>query len=331
MQSLVSVIIVNHNGRRYIEQCIRGIIESSYQNIELIVVDNGSTDGSDKAIKRLYQCYREVIPIKCFFLKRNYGPNVARNLGIRNARGELCLFVDHDAILTKDAITKMVSFIVKRHDIAALQAKLILLKEPGKIDTCGAYLTLFGFVIEPCSGKPTSTCEKPLPVLGGRGTFMVKKSVLRKVGLFDESFFLGWDETEFFWRIWLAGYKVLSFPQAVAYHARSSATKLNYEGFKNGCKTFIKLLEIKNLIPVFCIHTLAWVYLILKELRRDKGAIGKFVNQLKQLVEDLPDIFAKRRFVQKYIRKVSDKTYFPFIIATMPINEQIKRANRLIS
>ena len=294
-------------------------------------MDNGSTDDSDKVIKGLYQRYREVIPIKCFFLKKNYGPNVARNLGIRNSKGELCLFVDHDAILTKDAISKMVSLMVKRHDIAALQAKLILLREPEKIDTCGAYLTFFGFVMEPCSGKPSSTCEKPLPILGGRGTFMIKKSVLRKVGLFDESFFLGWDETELFWRIWLAGYKVLSFPQAISYHARSSATKLNYEGLKNGYKTSIKLLEIKNLIPIFCIYTLAWVYLILIKLRRDKCAIGKSMNQLKQLIEELPHIFAKRRFVQKYVRKVSDKTYFPFIIATMPIKEQIERARRLIS
>jgi GT2 family glycosyltransferase len=322
---------VNYNGSKYIELCMKRILESSYQNIELIIIDNNSTDGSDELIKKLYYQYREVIPIKCFFLKRNYGPNVARNLGIKNARGELCLFVDHDAILTKDVIGEMVSFIVKRHDIAALQAKLLLLKEPEKIDTCGTYLTLFGFVTEPCSGKPAHICEKPIPVLGGRGAFMIKKSVLKKVGLFDETFFLGWDETELFWRIWLAGYKVFFVPQAIVYHARSSIVKLNYEGLKNGYKTFVKLLEAKNLFPIFCLYSLAWIYLILKRLRREKNAISKFVEQIKHFVKEMPNILVKRKIVQKYVRKVSDGTYFPFIIAAISLNELIKRANQLIS
>jgi GT2 family glycosyltransferase len=322
---------VNYNGSKYIELCMKRILESSYQNIELIIIDNSSTDGSDELIKRLYYQYREIIPIKCFFLKRNYGPNVARNLGIKNARGELCLFIDHDAILTKDVIGEMVSFIVKRQDIAALQAKLLLLRKPEKIDTCGTYLTLFGFVTEPCSGKTAPICEKPLPVLGGRGVFMIKKSVLRKVGLFDETFFLGWDETELFWRIWLAGYKVFFVPQAIAYHARSSVVKLNYEGLKNGYKTFVKLLEAKNLFPICCLYSLAWIYLILKRLRREKNVISSFVEQIKHFVKELPNILVERKIVQKYVRKVSDGAYFPFIIATTPINELIKRANQLIS
>ncbi|MES4787410.1 MAG: hypothetical protein C4294_18190 [Nitrospiraceae bacterium] len=329
IQPLVSVIVINHNGKKYIKRCIEAIVKNSYKNIELIIIDNASNDGSVGIIKKLHRIY-PILPMRCIFLKKNYGPNVGRNIGIEKSRGEFCLFVDHDAIINKDCIASIVSFLAERPEIGAVQVKLILMDNPKKIDTCGTYLTPFGFICEPSHGEPISTYNNYMSILGGRGVFMIRRSILRKIGIFNQSFFLGWDETELFWRIWLAGYKVIFLPQATAYHARSSKAKINYEGFKNGCKTFIKLLELKNLIPILFVYTLGWFCLIVMVFGRDKSALLKILSELKSLMKDLPNILMERKVIQR-MRQTKDKFIFHNTLVCLPLRDFFKRIKYLVS
>ena len=101
----VSVIIPNYNGEKYIYKCINSVLNQTYKNIELIIVDDGSTDGSYSIIEEYDNKYENIIAI----YQQNLNASIARNKGIEKSSGEYLIFIDSDDILYPDAIKKMVS------------------------------------------------------------------------------------------------------------------------------------------------------------------------------------------------------------------------------
>lgn len=113
MNELVSVIIPVYNGEKHISRCLESLIKQSYENIELVVIDDGSTDGSEKICDYFAQTDSRII---VFHLK-NSGVSNARNVGIDNARGELICFVDSDDYVDIDFV-KIMSDKIINNDIA---------------------------------------------------------------------------------------------------------------------------------------------------------------------------------------------------------------------
>lgn len=107
MNSKVSIIIPIYNSRKYLSTCINSILEQTYQNIEIIIIDDGSTDNSKKIVE---EYIRENNLIK-YFYKKNGGVSSARNMGIEKATGKYLFFVDSDDMIEKDAINKCMELI----------------------------------------------------------------------------------------------------------------------------------------------------------------------------------------------------------------------------
>ena len=103
MNPLISVIVPVYNREKYIEKCIRSITEQSYRNLEIIIVNDGSTDGSLKLLKDIAASDGRLRVIE----QKNGGPSKARNNGIREARGEWIYFMDSDDILEENALKEM--------------------------------------------------------------------------------------------------------------------------------------------------------------------------------------------------------------------------------
>ena len=103
MSELVSVVITSYNAGKYLEQCIESVLQQTYSNIEILIVNDGSTDNTDE-IARKYAAREEKIR---YFYQDNSGVSVARNLGISNAAGRNIMFVDGDDYLDEHIIERL--------------------------------------------------------------------------------------------------------------------------------------------------------------------------------------------------------------------------------
>ena len=101
---LVSIIVPVYNTAKYVEECIQSILSQSYKNIELILVNDGSTDGS----REICMKYKQLPNIK-YIEQENYGATAARKKGVEESRGEWIMFVDSDDLIPEKAIETMIS------------------------------------------------------------------------------------------------------------------------------------------------------------------------------------------------------------------------------
>ena len=322
------MIVVNYNGRPYIGDCLESIVVNDYPNKEIIIVDNGSNDSSPEIIRSISEKYDQQVNIVSYFLDRNYGPNAGRNIGIQNARGEICLFVDHDTHLSRSLMQQLVEFMYNNENVAAVQPLLFSYQRPDTIDTSGHYLTVLGFVSEP--GKNSKMKKNELvanTILGARGVFAIRRQIFDVIGAFDESYFLGWDETELFWRIWVAGYEVVCLSTIWALHVGSSSRQLNPGGLINGYRTFFAILQPSHLIRISAFYTLALGYSVGLAAAKNPTVILQVMNSATRFFSEFGELLTKRRRVQLHIRKLEDDQYLPKVTAKMTISELLTRAN----
>ena len=97
MEDIISIIVPIYNTRRYIDKCVESIVNQTYKNIEIILVDDGSTDGSDKKCDEWKEKDKRIKVIH----KENEGASSARNVGIENAKGKYIAFIDSDDYIQK--------------------------------------------------------------------------------------------------------------------------------------------------------------------------------------------------------------------------------------
>jgi glycosyltransferase involved in cell wall biosynthesis len=102
----VSIIIPAHNEERHIEKCLESLLTQDYQDVEIIIVDNGSSDNTPKIVERYVERSRD--KVRLLRMDRNLGPGGGRNLGASNASGEILVFVDADMVFPPNYITKLV-------------------------------------------------------------------------------------------------------------------------------------------------------------------------------------------------------------------------------
>lgn len=109
---LVSIITPVYNGEKYIEECIKSVLNQSYKNIEMIIIDDGSTDNSENIIKKYTKSFPFIKYIKC---NENNGIWAARNIGIEKAKGRFISFLDADDIYKENKIKNQINYMLKNN------------------------------------------------------------------------------------------------------------------------------------------------------------------------------------------------------------------------
>jgi len=305
---LVSIIIVNWNGGKVFENCLISLKKIDYLNWELIIVDNGSTDGTQR-----YATIKN---------KRNVGFARANNQGYRKCKGKYVLLLNNDTRVEKRFLTKLVGRIEKEPQIGIIQPKILVMDKPTHLDSVGSFLTRTGFLEHyGFLAKDSKKYDKELLIFSAKGACMlVRREVIEKVELFDGDYISYLEETDFCWRVWLAGYKILYFPQSKILHKVGMTSKrlnqviVNYHSFKNRLITLFKNLNGLNIILIGGLHLviilgLSFYYLI---HFRFKEAIMVW-RAIYWNLSHLPSLVRKRRKVQK-IRTVTDKEVFRYIL-----------------
>jgi len=196
-QPLVSVIIPTYNKSQYLREAIKSVLNQTYKNIEVIVVDDGSTDNT----KEIVESFNDSRIIYIF--QENKGPAIARNTGIKKAQGEYIAFLDSDDLWLKEKLEKQVDFMEKNSEIGLLGTGCYEVTDKGKI---------IGKKIFPIKNK---ILQKDLIKYNSfiQSSVMIRKEVFDKVGLYDKSF----RESEDY-ELWLriaGNYKVRNLAEAL--------------------------------------------------------------------------------------------------------------------
>lgn len=237
----LSVIIVNYNVKHFIEQCLFSVIKASETfSCEIFVVDNNSVDGSVSLIKNKFP---QVILIEN---KVNTGFSVANNQAIKIAKGEYVLLLNPDTVVQEDTFTKTLSFMDANINTGGLGVKMLdgqgnfaPESKRGLPTPAVAFYKMFGLAkFFPHSKKfgkyhltyLSENAINEIDVISG-AFMLIRKSVLDKIGLLDETFFMYGEDIDLSYRITKAGYKNYYFPETQIIHYKGESTKrssLNY-------------------------------------------------------------------------------------------------------
>lgn len=317
-KGLVSVIIVTLNNLDWLKKCLKALKEQNYKNIEIFVVDNGSSDNTVNYLKKYMP------EINCIESGGNIGFGRASNLALKKAKGEYVLIYNDDAICETDFIKKLVLRIKNDPSIGAIQGTLLFADRRNIIESAGAYLTPTGILIKDFGGEFNEKLALEKEVFNANLP-LIRMSVLNKVGFFDDDYFLYFEEADLCWRIWLSGNKILYYPHAKIYHARGVTTKrlqapvIVESTFRNRINSLMKNLETGSLLKILPLHFLICIGGVMAYIikGKPKGSIA-ILKAIIWNIESIRETLEKRKFIKK-IRRKSDSELLPIVIRPMSI------------
>ncbi|HYE99113.1 MAG TPA: glycosyltransferase family 2 protein [Planctomycetota bacterium] len=212
-----SVIVVNWNGKDMLRQNLPHVLALRAPPFETVVVDNGSTDGSTDMLRTEFPDVR-VVP-----LPENLGFAGGNNAALPGARGELIATLNNDARPEPDWLARLVET-ADAHPEAGVFSSRLLVAGEDRIDSDGDLLDTAFRPSKRGAGRPPACASSPHEVFSAcAGAALYRRSMIDRIGFFDEAFFLIYEDVDLSFRARLAGWKVLHVPDAVVHHAEGSS------------------------------------------------------------------------------------------------------------
>ncbi len=225
---LVSVIIVNWNGRTWLETCLPALAAQTFQDFEVVVVDNGSTDGSVDWLKT------EWPQVKVLPQSENLGFAAGNNRGIRSTASPYIITLNNDTRVDAEFLAAMVTA-VETSDLpktGMVAAKIVRWQQPDLLDSAGIEVDWAGIAWNRGWNQAAATANQATEVFGpSAAAALYTREMLAEIGLFDEDFFCYYEDVDLAWRGQRAGYACLYAPQARVEHWHS-ATAVTVPAFK---------------------------------------------------------------------------------------------------
>ncbi len=309
---LVSILIVNFNGGKVLPDCLTSLRKLTYQNFETIVVDNGSTDNSEKVVEKKYP------EVKLVKASKNLGFSGGNNFAFKQAKGQYVVLLNGDTEVEPDWLSNLVAFAEKTPDGGVFASKVMFFDNKNVFNSAGGLCDLYGF--SPLRGtfdKDIGQYDKSDMVFYAHGAaMMVKKALIDKIGFLDEDYFIYHEELDFCWRAWLSGSKVYYVPTAIAYHklsqrnfyTKDKRVKRQFLVKKNRISTLIKNHKTVSLIVVSILVNLVvslgetFVYFLNKDFETPKGTLQAYWWNFMNFKKD----WQKRKQVQKLYKANPD-------------------------
>ena len=227
MKKKVSVVIPNYNGLMYYRGCLAAMRRQTRPADRLIVVDNGSTDGSAEEVARLFP------EAELIRFPENTGFCGAVNAGIRASKDmDYVILLNNDTVAHPRFVEELLLAISGRRVFSA-QAKMLQMQDPERIDDAGDYYCAFGWAFADGKGRPAGEYRKSRELFACcAGAAIYDCRLLEEVGLFDEEHFAYLEDIDIGWRARIRGYRNISAPRAKVLHAGSAASGSIYNLFK---------------------------------------------------------------------------------------------------
>lgn len=296
-EKLVVIIILNYNKKEDTLICLESVSNLNYSPFEIILIDNGSVDGSAEKIKNIFP------RVHLIESKKNLGASGGRNLGIKyadeNFNYEFLFFLDNDVTIRQNALSEMVQSFFSEENIGIVSPKCYVMNSHGIIKYAGGMQVNFitGSISDIGGGKKDEgQFEISKFISASGGLFLISKSVVNEVGNFDEYFNpYGWEDIDFSLRVRKLGYNILYNPKAVIYHkggklGRGKAiNEYEYSKVKNYFYLFRKHANYLQLFIIALILPFKIIYIAVKEIFR--GEFGVIISQIRGLLS----IFKSRK------------------------------------
>ncbi|MCK4351989.1 glycosyltransferase family 2 protein [candidate division WOR-3 bacterium] len=214
----VTIIIVNWNGKDNTLECLQSLREINYPNYEVIVVDNGSVNGSPEVISKKFLHH------KLIALKRNIGYGSACNVAIKEAINDNTHYVylsNNDIVFDKYFLTELVNVAEKEKEIGIVGPIVYIHSNPQKIQLFGGYLNLRTGEVSLIGHRQSDTGQfervREVDFVMG-GALLIKRGVIEDIGYFDPDYFMYGEEVDYEYRAKKAGYKLVAVSTAKVWH-----------------------------------------------------------------------------------------------------------------
>ncbi|MDX9829318.1 MAG: glycosyltransferase family 2 protein [Anaerolineae bacterium] len=215
---LASVVIPNWNGAHHLPVCLDALRAQTYRNLEVVVVDGASTDGSQELLAEEYP------QIHLLALPRNLGLTGANNAGFRAARGEILVSLNNDTEACPHFVEALVDALLAHPDAGMAASKMLLFDRRDTIHSAGDGYGVDGIPFNRgVWQRDEGQFDEPGWVFGGcGGAVAYRRAMLDEIGPFDETFFMYCEDVDLNWRAQLAGWRCWYTPGAVVYHKLSA-------------------------------------------------------------------------------------------------------------
>lgn len=316
---LISIIVVNYNGRHIIGECIQSLSKQDYKNFEVIVVDNGSEDGSVQFIGTQFPW------VTTIQLQKNIGFAGGNNEGIKIAKGRYIALLNNDAVAHPEWLQNLIRDAKRSPETGMWASKILSYYNPKVIDNVGLLIYADGIA----RGKGRGEIDKgqydkdSYALIPSGCACLYRREMIEQVGMFDDEFFAYVDDVDLGLRGRLAGWGCRYVPDAIVYHKYSASTPPPLKAFlveRNRLWLMIRLFPIDMIImsPIYTITRLFYQFLA---MLKNKGASGKFKEQHSSFqlfiillkawcnaIQKIPH-FWKKRGEFKRIKRLSNREF----------------------
>lgn len=221
----ITIIIPNYNGLHFMEPCFAALERQTCKDYEILVVDNGSTDGSPEWLKEH--------EIPSIFLPDNTGFSGAVNTGIRAAKTEYVILLNNDTEPEPDYAAELLKAIEASPRIFSVSPKMIQLYHKELMDDGGDMYSIMGWAYQRGVGQEVERYDRPCHIFSScAGAAIYRRKVFEKIGLFDEMHFAYLEDIDVGYRAKIAGYYNRYCPTAKVYHVGSGTSGSKYNSFK---------------------------------------------------------------------------------------------------
>jgi GT2 family glycosyltransferase len=292
---LISIVIPNWNGKRFLAACLNSIREQSHQQIETILVDNGSRDGSVEFIKEKYP------EVKLITFETNTGFSPAVNAGIRAASGHYIALLNNDTITEPLWVEELASALDRHPEVGSVGCKMLGYEDQTILDGVGDGYRRGGLASRIGSGeRDVGLFDEPRYILGAcGGAAMYRRELFDDIGLFDDDYFAYLEDIDLSLRAQSAGYKCLYVPTARVYHLGCGTTGSGFSPLvvrlstQNSFNTIVKNIPTPLLVK-FLPRILFWqtYYLAIVTIR--SGRIMSWLVGAAKGLAMLPAMLKKR-------------------------------------
>ena len=248
----VSVVILNWNGKDFLEKFLPSVMQSDYDNLSVVVADNASTDDSVSFLEKNFPT------VKIINNKKNEGFAKGYNEALKQVSSDYYILLNSDVEVTKNWILPVISLMESDEKIAACQPKILSYYEKNKFEyagACGGWIDSYGYPFS--RGRVFDFCETDIgqydnveEIFWASGAALfIRSAVFHQLGGFDEYFFAHQEEIDLCWRIKRAGYKIFVVPSSVVYHVGGGTLPAGnerkvYLNFRNNLAMLVKNLDV---------------------------------------------------------------------------------------
>jgi len=292
----VTIVIVNWNGRRFLDACLSAVAAQQGVSAETILVDNGSDDGSVAYVGERYPWVRVVA------LSNNRGFAGGNNAGVREARGRFIALLNNDTVPRPDWLKALLRAVAADEGVLAT-SRIVYLHDPNVIDSAGDGMLRWGGAFKRFHGAGVEEASASGEVFGVCGAAcLLSRRVFDELGGFDEAFFVSHEDVDLSYRARLRGYRCLYVADAiVGHHGSASLGRMSGVAVFHGQRN-LEWVYFKNTPTSLLVRTLPGhlVYSAAAAVHFTRaGLLGSFLRAKFAAIVGMPRVIRQRAEVQR--------------------------------